>query len=100
LKITGGPYWVYVLKNPAGRFYVGSTDNLSKRIKQHNPQSADYNSTKYTHKNGPWELVYYESFQTRSEAMIREKFIKSRKSATWIRIHLLSGRVSPDVHRD
>jgi len=81
---------VYVLENPAGRFYVGSTDDLLGRIEQHNPSPANYDGSKYTHKNSPWQLVYHESFQTRSEAMTREKFIKSRKSATWIRIHLLN----------
>ena len=100
MEITGGPFWVYVLQNPAGRFYVGSTDDWPERIKQHNPSTVDYQGSKYTHKNGPWNLVYYESYQTRSEAMAREKFIKSRKSAVWIRTNLLSSRASPDVHRD
>jgi putative endonuclease len=91
LEIVGGPFWVYVLENPTGRFYVGSTKDLSERIKRHNPSSAEYKGSKYTHKNGPWELVYYESCQTRSEAIARERFIKSRKSATWIRRNLLNG---------
>ncbi len=90
LEITGGPFWVYVLENPAGGFYVGSTDNLQERLQQHNPSSEDYDGSKYTHKNGPWELVYYQSHRTRAEAMKREKFIKSRKSAAWIRKHLLN----------
>jgi len=90
VEIAGGPYWVYVLQNPAGRFYIGSTDNLPERIKQHNPSATDYTGSKYTHNNEPWELVYYESYQTRSEAMNREKFIKSRKSAAWIRRYLLN----------
>ena len=80
-----------MLENPAGRFYVGSTSNLSERITRHNPLPAAQQGSKYTHKNGPWELVYYESCQKRSEAMARERFIKSRKSATWIRRYLLNG---------
>jgi putative endonuclease len=90
LDIKGGPFWVYVLQNPAGKFYVGSTDNLSERIKQHNPSVTDYHGLKYTHKNGPWKIIYYESYQTRSKAMAREKFIKSRKSSAWIRTYLLN----------
>ncbi len=80
---------MYVLENPVGRFYVGSTGDLPERVKQHGPSSADYDGSKYTHKNGPWELVYYESCSTRGEAMTREKFIKGRKSAAWIRRYLL-----------
>ena len=100
MEITGGPFWVYILENTAGSFYIGSTDNLGERIEHHNPIPEDYDPSKYTHKNGPWKLVYYESHRSRSEAMKREKFIKSRKSAAWIRTYLLDGRASPDVHRD
>jgi putative endonuclease len=81
-------FWTYILENPSGKFYIGSTANLSARLRQHNDPTA--RSSKYAPKNGPWELVYYEDFQTRSEAVAREKFIKSRKSATWIRQYLLN----------
>jgi len=88
---------VYILENPQGRFYVGQTDDLDRRLAQHN--DPETRSGKYTHKNGPWELVWSEKHATRSAAMRRERFIKSRKSAAWIRQYLL-GRASPDVHRD
>jgi putative endonuclease len=38
----------------------------------------------YTKKHMPWELVYYESFETRSEAMAREKFFKTGKGRDWL----------------
>jgi putative endonuclease len=91
-------YFVYILENQAGRLYVGQTDNVPRRVEQHNdPQKG---SGKYTHKNGPWVMVYTEHFATRAAAVTRERFIKSRKSALWIRENLLKGRASPDVHRD
>ena len=31
-----GSYWAYALENPAGRFYVGSTDDLEQRVAEHN----------------------------------------------------------------
>ena len=91
-------YYVYIIENPSGRFYTGQTDNIERRIQQHNdPEEGNH---KYTHKSGPWCLVHLEQYETRSEAMRREKFIKSRKSAQWIRENILKGRASPDVHRD
>ena len=72
-------YYTYILKSgTTGRFYIGSTENLEKRIKQHN--DPNYIGTKTT-KNfpGPWELIYHEIFESRSEAMKREKEIKSWK---------------------
>jgi putative endonuclease len=92
-----GMFWVYVLQNPAGRFYIGQTEQLEIRTQQHN-QDGPVNG-KYTLKNGPWKLVWSEEHSTRSEAMKRERFIKSRKSSKWIREHLI-GRAGPDVHRD
>ena len=48
-------FWVYILENPAGRFYIGSTENLQRRVQQHNDQSAD-SAFKYTRARGPWAL--------------------------------------------
>jgi len=85
------------LENSAGRFYVGSTDNLYRRLSEHN--ASDKVGMKFTHKNGPWHLVWAESHPTRASAVVGERFIKSRKFAVWIRRFLL-GRGSPDVHQD
>ena len=92
-----GPFWAYILENGAGKFYVGSTDDLSRRFPEHN--DPERSKSKFTAKHGPWGLVWAESHATRASAMARERFIKSRKSATWIRQYLL-GKASPDVHRD
>lgn len=81
---------VYILENPAGRFYVGSTDDVDRRLTEHN---SILEKKTYTHKNGPWKLVWTEQHPTRSSAMIREKQIKSMKSSKWIRENLLNGRV-------
>ena len=84
-------FHVYILENAAGRFYIGQTDDLGRRIAEHNDPAGG--RSKYTVKNGPWRLVWSESHATRSEAMQREKFIKSRKSAAWIRQYLLQLRI-------
>ena len=80
-------FWVYILQNSKGRFYIGQTDNLELRVANHN--RTDKVAGKYTRKNGPWELVWHEAHQSRAAAMAREIRIKSWKSARNIRIKLL-----------
>lgn len=82
-------FWVYVLQNEKGRFYIGQTDNLQARLENHN--RTDQIEGKYTRKNGPWKLVWSEAHSTLSAAMEREKQIKRMKSAKWIRENLLNG---------
>jgi predicted GIY-YIG superfamily endonuclease len=85
-------FWTYVLQNPAGKFYIGHTDDLKRRLSEHNTPVPG--EGKYTHKHGPWAVVWSETHPTRSDAMKREKQIKAMKSARWIREHLLSGSAS------
>ena len=80
-------FWVYILQNPAGNFYIGHTDNLENRITNHN--RTDKIAGKFTRKNGPWTLGWSEEHPDRSSAMRREREIKSWKSARLIRIRLL-----------
>ena len=64
---------MYVLRSEKdGRLYVGFTENLKRRISEHNSRK-----TKSTKGYRPWELVYYESLETRTEARKREKYFKS-----------------------
>jgi len=79
--------WVYILENPLGKFYIGSTNNLQSRIAQHN--SEEKTGKKFTHKFGPWVMVWKEEHPNRSLAMKREKQIKAMKSSKWIREKLL-----------
>ncbi len=81
-------FWAYVLENPSGKFYIGSTEDLSTRLSQHNDPEEKPN--KYAPKNGLWVLVWKEDFPTRGEAVRRERQIKRMKSARWIRDNLLN----------
>lgn len=67
----------YILKCKDDSLYTGWTNDLKKRITSHNAGKG----AKYTKARRPVELVYYEEFQTREEAMKREYAIKqlSRK---------------------
>ena len=66
---------VYVLFSPSiGLTYVGQTADLSRRIQLHREAKSFW--TKRCH---DWQLIYEESFQTRGEAMKRERFLKTGK---------------------
>ena len=69
--------YTYILKCKDDSLYTGWTNYLKKRITSHNAGKG----AKYTKARRPVELVYYEEFQTREEAMKREYAIKqlSRK---------------------
>ena len=64
--------YTYLLRCADGTLYCGWTDNLEKRLAAHNSGKA----SKYTRSRLPAELVYYEVFDTRQEAMSREARIK------------------------
>ncbi|KMQ70880.1 GIY-YIG nuclease family protein [Chryseobacterium koreense] len=67
------PFYVYVIKSRLnGHLYKGQTENLEKRLSEHN---AGRNRS--TRPFLPWELVYFEKFETREEAVLREKYFKS-----------------------
>ncbi len=64
--------YTYILKCSDNTLYTGWTKNLEKRIKDHN----DGKGAKYTKARRPVELVYYEIFKTKEDAMKREYAIK------------------------
>jgi len=73
-------YFVYILQSgTTGKYYIGHTHDIDQRLRQHNEHTFSGSlSTKRL--PGPWILVYSESYKTRSEAMKREKILKSWKS--------------------
>ena len=78
-------YYLYILESEStGRYYIGQTDNLERRVSEHN--DPGYTGSRTTKRfKGPWKLVYSEEFETRPEAMSRERKIKSWKSREAIR---------------
>lgn len=67
--------YTYILECKDGTFYTGWTNNLEKRLKDHN----DGKGAKYTKTRRPVVLAYYEEFATKEEAMKREYAIKQMK---------------------
>jgi putative endonuclease len=73
-------YFVYVLKSQKdSKRYIGFTDNLERRLYEHN--SGLVKSTK---NRRPLELIYYEKFDSKTEAMKREKFFKTGYGRTFL----------------
>ena len=70
-------FWVYILRCSDGTYYTGHTDDLERRVAQH--QSGTIEG--YTHERRPVTLMFSEDFPTRLEALERERQIKdwSRK---------------------
>jgi putative endonuclease len=69
-------FYVYLLQSDVdSTFYVGYTENLEQRLEQHNNGES-----KYTSRKAPWKLVYFEHFETKSEALKRELFLKKQRN--------------------
>jgi putative endonuclease len=80
-------YIVYILYSISlDRYYVGFTNDLERRLSEHNRKKG-----KYTDAGIPWEIVYSESFESKKMAISRESYIKSKKSKTYI-IELINSR--------
>jgi putative endonuclease len=77
-------YFVYAIQSQTGgKIYIGQTDNLTKRIAQHNDPECKLGV--YTKKNkGPWKLVYNEKLKTRKDAIKRERQLKSARGREFI----------------
>jgi putative endonuclease len=70
-------YFVYLLSNRNKSkltTYVGYTNNLLKRIKLHNSGKG----AKFT-RGRKWELMYFQKFATKKEAILRECYIKKNR---------------------
>lgn len=71
---------VYIIySGKLDRYYTGYTEDIQKRLTRHNDGWGNYTS-----KANDWVLVYSEIYTTKSDALKRERDIKSRKSRKYI----------------
>lgn len=68
-------YYTYILQCKDGSLYTGYTNNVFLRLRKHNEGKG----AKYTRGRRPVELLYYEAFDSKSEAMVQEAWIKKKK---------------------
>ncbi len=68
-------YYTYILySKKLTKYYVGHTENLKERFKQHNNKMVPFTS-----RGVPWKLVYYEAFIEKDDAIKEERFLKTGK---------------------
>jgi len=66
-------YTVYILKsNKDNKRYIGFTGNIKRRLFEHNSGLVQSTSSRR-----PLELIYFEEYETKTEAMNRGKFFKT-----------------------
>ncbi len=64
--------WMYILLCANGQYYTGSTNDLERRLAQHQMGEG----ANFTRKHLPVKLVYFEEFQLVSDAFYREKQVQ------------------------
>jgi len=58
-------YYVYLLKEKkTGKHYIGYTADLKRRLSEHNKKHIGYTN------KGDWELIYYESYKSKDDAIL------------------------------
>ena len=67
-------YRVYVIRNREGKFYIGLSDNVDRRINQHN-----VGDSKWTRGKGPWKLLWQSEQMNLSDARKLELLLKRQK---------------------
>jgi putative endonuclease len=77
-------YYVYILKSKsAKKTYIGYTNNLTRRLTEHNSGKS-----RFTSKFIPWEMIYTEEFDEEIAARKKEKYYKSSVGRRKIKILL------------
>jgi len=78
-------HYVYILKSQKdSSLYVGSTENVRNRLKEHNNGESIYSKTKR-----PYSLVWFCSFPNKTRALEFEKYLKHGSGHAFARKHLV-----------
>jgi len=73
-------FYCYILySEKIDKYYIGSTSDLEGRLQRHNTSNHGFTST-----GRPWEIKYFESFETKAEALKRETQLKSFKNRNFL----------------
>jgi putative endonuclease len=77
-------YYVYVLENDAHGWYIGFTENLKRRLSDHQAKVGG----KTTQSGNGWKLIYFEGYRAKIDAIGREKFLKSGSGRAYLKKQL------------
>ena len=95
-------WYVYVLyAQVSGKTYAGYTNDIARRLVEHNVSETKGFRLRYR----PWTLIHTEPFNTKSEAMAREKFLKTGTGRDQIKLMVIeflnnNGAVSAAAEKD
>ena len=77
-------FYTYLLRSKIdGHLYTGSTNDLRKRLKEHNLGKSNY-----TKKHVPFEIIYYEACKSEEDARSRELYLKSGMGKRYLKNRL------------
>jgi putative endonuclease len=74
---------VYILKLSNNQLYTGFTSELDRRLEEHRTGKV-----KSTEKRRPLELIHYEVYELKSDAMRREKFLKTTEGKKLLKMQI------------
>jgi predicted GIY-YIG superfamily endonuclease len=77
-------HYVYILRNDSGEKYIGTTNDLKRRLLEHNN-----GETKTTKNNGVYTVLWYCAFEDTSRAYAFEKYLKSSSGYAFTNKHLV-----------
>ena len=78
-------HYVYILKSDKDSSrYIGITENLKRRLSEHNDGGAKYSKTKR-----PYKLIWYSSFTNKIRAYEFERYLKSSSGYAFTKKHLI-----------
>ena len=82
-------FFVYILQSLQDQtFYIGYTTDVERRLSQHNEGLSRYTKSKM-----PWKMVYTEVFETKTEALRREIFLKKQRNSSFYQSLVDAGSV-------
>ena len=77
-------YYTYILQSKKdSQWYTGCSLDLQKRFQEHNE-----NKVLATKNRGPFELVYYEACKNKTDAFMREKYLKTGMGKRYVKNRL------------
>ncbi len=86
ININKGQWVVYMLQCNDESLYTGITNDLKRRLNEHNDNSVKSKAARYTRARQPVVLKYYECYNDRTEASSREYAIKKLTKAKKLRL--------------
>lgn len=77
-------YFVYIIKSLEGFRYIVFTEDLEKRLIEHNEKKLSF----WTKRGTNWKLIYKEEFENKTDALKRERWLKTGVGRDFLKINV------------